>query len=619
MLLKLAVVAIGIAAFSFVFRRHLSEVPAVNYETRDDAVITASHARNLVEYGFIGVSPSGERVEGFSAPLQFWVNALVYASVKIDYKTFFRWQTEVGTLLLGLVFTGLFLFGPVPRGTGAWRLVFVVIAVVASAEVLARSRAFLLWHASGMENPYKHVLLIGLLWVLDLMLRKGQIRVAAILVVVAAALARIDGIVPVSILLGVFAALWRLKYGDNRALRFVVVTLIPWALYMGWRWWYFGQWEPNTGVAQGISPGARVLAAVHAPLDAWLDNFRWTLRVGPSLQIFQLAFVPALVLLLRRNRTSLERCALVLAGVIACVAQYALFGPARMDEARTVTEMACYCTALVPFMLSAQEDFGVRDMMVGLTMLGCALLVVHVTPPNRNAIGWSGEWFEANADKAETIAREHGIFRPTLAIADLGAVSWRKRFNILDLGRLGSSVTARLPSPVRYLSELAKPDIVEIHDAWSCGNRALFTNRAFVEEYAPVAVARTDWLAANCAGAAEARSGFWVRRAVTKGNGSAERVFLDAFERVFDVELARAELLRCVSDHGVQPCGYVGRTLFRFVPELKRNGHFEEIATLLAGDPRFEVEHAYFTSSSRPLWWQPVVERVWWLAANSPE
>jgi hypothetical protein len=179
-------------------------------------------------------------------------------------------------------------------------------------------------------------------------------------------------------------------------------------------------------------------------------------------------------------------------------------------------------------------------------------------------------------------------------------------------------VTARLASPVGYLT-LVQPDLIEIHGAWSCANSALFTHSTFVREYVPVEIARDDWLAANCAGAPQARSGFWVRRAVMKGNTSAERVFLEAFERVLDVETARTELLRCVGDQEPQPCGYVGRTLFRFVPELKGNGRFKAIEALLASDPRLALEHAYFTSSIDPLWWQPVIERVWWLAANTLE
>lgn len=147
---NLLIIAAGVVVFSLVFRRHLEEVPASNYEVRDDAVITLSHARNLIDYGFIGVSPSGERVEGFSAPLQFWVAALAYASDGVDYRTFCRWQTTIGTLLLGGVFAAL-MFQPTRAQTSIWYVLFAVSAVLASADILAHSRR----SYSGMHRAWK--------------------------------------------------------------------------------------------------------------------------------------------------------------------------------------------------------------------------------------------------------------------------------------------------------------------------------------------------------------------------------------------------------------------------------------------------------------------------------
>ena len=88
---------LGAIVFPAIFYPRLHRVPEVRYADRDDAVITLSHARNFVEYGFIGTSPSGERIEGFSAPLQFWIAAAAYAVRPFDYHAFFRWQTLLGT------------------------------------------------------------------------------------------------------------------------------------------------------------------------------------------------------------------------------------------------------------------------------------------------------------------------------------------------------------------------------------------------------------------------------------------------------------------------------------------------------------------------------------------
>src|SRR5688572_262919 len=161
LLIQAGFVLFGATVFVLLFRFNLAPVPPDHYEARDDALITLSHARNLAEYGFIGVSPSGERLEGFSAPLQFLVAAAAYAAAPFDYRRFFAWQTAIGTMVLGALCAGALGFSGVRPGN-RWRHLFVLIAVAASAEILASSRAFLLWHASGMENVYKVAGLLAL-------------------------------------------------------------------------------------------------------------------------------------------------------------------------------------------------------------------------------------------------------------------------------------------------------------------------------------------------------------------------------------------------------------------------------------------------------------------------
>ena len=102
---------------------------------------------------------------------------------------------------------------------------------------------------------------------------------------------------------------------------------------------------------------------------------------------------------------------------------------------------------------------------------------------------------------------------------------------------------------------------------------------------------------------------YWVRRAIMKGSPSAERRFLDRFRASLDIGLLETELATCLDNPGPRPCGYVGRTLFRFAPELRQRGREDEIAKLLESDPRLSLEHAFFTSSVSPRWWATVVAR----------
>lgn len=74
------------------------------YQVRNDDVITMSHTKNWVDYGFIGVAPSGEPVEGYSTPVQFFIYAIAYRLTEISYDTFAMAQTIIATFLLGAIF-----------------------------------------------------------------------------------------------------------------------------------------------------------------------------------------------------------------------------------------------------------------------------------------------------------------------------------------------------------------------------------------------------------------------------------------------------------------------------------------------------------------------------------
>src|SRR5258705_14002865 len=92
---------LGGLIFCAVFYSRYSVLSPDLYVLRDDGLITMSHAKNWVDYGFIGVSPSGGRVEGFSAPLQFLIYAVLYAVTRIGYQSYAALQTLVCTFALG--------------------------------------------------------------------------------------------------------------------------------------------------------------------------------------------------------------------------------------------------------------------------------------------------------------------------------------------------------------------------------------------------------------------------------------------------------------------------------------------------------------------------------------
>ncbi len=118
---------------------------------RDDGVITLSHARNLVDHGTIGVSPGGDRVEGFSSPLHFVVAAAIDLVGDLDATAL-----SVVVLAAGLGVAGVALgYGLAARlaevgfGDARWSAGVGLLAGVLTAVTWTTTG----WIGSGMENP----------------------------------------------------------------------------------------------------------------------------------------------------------------------------------------------------------------------------------------------------------------------------------------------------------------------------------------------------------------------------------------------------------------------------------------------------------------------------------
>ena len=231
--------------FVLIFGYALSGIEDRLYEVRDDGVVTMSHARNLVEYGFIGINPSGDRVEGYSAPVQFFLYAAAYAVTGVGYAAYAKAQTMIATFLLGALWV---LFFPE-------RKVLAVALAGLAAVFLVWLRPFLLWHGSGMENAVTHVLFLAAVLGMVMLVRNPEGRGAYwwAIPIFLASISRIDGIWHIGPVLVVFGVFWRVAFRNWRGAH--VSLLVPglWALFQGWRYLYFGDVLPNTAYAQGIS------------------------------------------------------------------------------------------------------------------------------------------------------------------------------------------------------------------------------------------------------------------------------------------------------------------------------------------------------------------------------
>ncbi len=95
---------LGGLIFLLVFHWAYSNIDNYLYECRDDGVITMSAARNFVDFGFVGVNPSGPIVEVTSSPVQFVIYAISYWITGVSYTDFAWWQTFFATFFIGALF-----------------------------------------------------------------------------------------------------------------------------------------------------------------------------------------------------------------------------------------------------------------------------------------------------------------------------------------------------------------------------------------------------------------------------------------------------------------------------------------------------------------------------------
>lgn len=234
----------------------LRNIPTEWWRWRDDAVITLSHARNLAEYGSIGVSPGIDRVEGFSAPLQFLVATAYYLAGGNGYTDFLDMQVVIAIAVSGAL-TSLILHhvvkhSPVSRG---WVITIVLIGTASIGLVTIGSWTTFAWLVSGMENPYILVLGLAIIWA---RLRSESHSIPYLLIlgllIALLGLARIE--LPV-VLLPIIIAVATWTYQPRswmHLVRNVVILLLPpaliWGAYQVFRFVYFGQLWPNTALVQ---------------------------------------------------------------------------------------------------------------------------------------------------------------------------------------------------------------------------------------------------------------------------------------------------------------------------------------------------------------------------------
>ncbi len=560
------------------------------YRNRDDGIITVSHARNWVDYGTISVNPSGERVEGFSSPLQFLLFSGAYKITGMHYDLYFRLVTSAAALVMGCLIFWLCL---------PYRIGGLLLGSVA-AIALTRDFSFIEWHASGMENALTHAsFLLAVVLLVRMYVRQRMVLIYAPLIF-AASIARIESIYHIGPLLVLFAFCWLWQFGQWRGFAFIGLVLMLWTVFFAVRSHYFGALFPNTAAAQGISIADRLRFLLVGNENFLARSWELTRTLFLWHHGFLLLPIAACLPFLHYSRKTVLSLFLLLSLATTGLLSPYLFGAARLDVTQLSTQVALALVALAVLVAlhTRRPRYRYVTVPVLLVSLSALLYMGHTRWDHKPYYLWFSEKvFEQYREKLVALREKHDIPRPTVANPDLGLMSWHKDVNIVDLGYLGNpGLTAldAIPSGTKrevanYFFDIAAPDLIEMHGVWSERHAHLFKDRRFHERYAAVESEVDGFLqkrfnrSANFRAeyGAYVRTGYWVRRDMMADSGSRERTLVDALRAGPTLSRLEEELARCKAE-GLTPeeCAYVVRSAYRFIPEFVAQGSYEALVTL---------------------------------------
>lgn len=385
-------------------------------------------------------------------------------------------------------------------------------------------------------------------------------------------------------------------------------TLILWSLFNFWRYATFGSLMPNTGEAQQKDLAERLplLLDVASPVFSQALNLMG--RINLMHYGYLAVLTTPLLYFVRRERIFLSKYLLLLCWIMLSLLYPFIFGAARLEETRTTTHMALFVVVLITLVLY-QIHKRIKLIIIPLFVIVASLVsIVNFIPPFYACCETAG--FEGVRHQFDNLQQTHDLFRPTVANPDLGVVSWSKAFNIVDLGLLGSPMLVHIGDDWlvrRYLFEIAAPDFIEIHMAWSCSYHTLFEDSRFYDLYEPVVEERDQWLKANCAQYPAARSGIYVRKDIQKGSASSERVLIDDLRADLSLKRISTEISKCSQSSKPTACLYVVRTIYRFLPEIRAVHLSDQVSALFSSTPVSPYATALMGSDRHGTWYQDVI------------
>ncbi len=628
----------------------LFSVPTEWWRWRDDAVITLSHARGWVDFGVPSVSSAGERVEGYSAPLQMFLASGFYRLGGSGWAGFLDVQVAVGLALSGCLVACLL------------RLVFPDVgeaALVAGSTVVAvvglSTWAALGWFASGMENSLTVPLLLAtMVTLVGVLTVEGHRGYAFGVIVGLAGISRTEfAVLLVPVLAIAMVALWRQRRGVG--LRSVAIAVSIWGAAYLWRWVTFRTLIPNSALVQDRTDlafgNALVLVVLAVPIVVvamvWRVHRRrmiaaaglgvaagligvlaarsdggWGVAGLPTMMTVGLAGATVVAAIAAGSGVGGRKVwiAIVAIGSIPAM-QQSLLGPARLDADRVGAQSLILLSVAAGVLMTGilGETWGAHRLAAvagaGLAAFGIALVLdaTERSEPQRLCCGIG--WYATVLDEAATHSRQTGMPRSIVAAPDLGKYSFDKKAIVVDLGHLGDPVMAQIhrlrPALVDvYLRRVQPPDVLEAHGSWVCETYADFlTSDSFIDRYD---LSRT-----------ESRTGrndkclldgkFQYYRRSLDDPGYGEEIELSAKlarSPATAPDLITAAANSCAnSDGDVWRCQWVRRAIQRATPEIRTAGTLRATVDALAAvSPTGEVDQLLLTTP--PGYGQPAAESL---------
>lgn len=421
----------------------------------DDAAISFTYARNFAEGHGLVLYPGEEPLEAYSNPL--WVLLLAGGhALGISFVPLAKGlgiATGLGTLLL------------------AWRIARRNLEVSTDLAafvplLLALNGVYVMWAISGLENPLLALMIVAAIWAVDEELHRERLPIFGPILCALLATVR-----PESVLYGgaiglVAITLTPRKRRLAHSLCWVGLFALPFAAFLGVRYWYFGALVPNTYFAKsGAGMGGNLIAiatGVRYLLGAWVQQ-------GAAIFVI----VAVLGLWLRRNGTWL-----LLAAFAAGVVFVLKAGGDWMGVGRFVAHLTPIWAILAVAGLELVRRKGVPRRAVAVAAaVGLAFYgyVNYQIVENRSEdnmcpyerVATTGRWYGDLAERAR-------IRDPVLATIDLGGTSLHSGMRVLDIAGLGNAEVARAMyeggyGPEFFATFLAeqRPTFINVHSGWA--------------------------------------------------------------------------------------------------------------------------------------------------------